>query len=173
MCAGSEQSDVDHLACATDSTHTKLDVAYAAAVTFSTLLRKDPTLPPPCDPADPSDTIADVMDGLQWPICNCAVRSCRWSGETERELRQHVLSTHSNCAPASWTLAWDQLAIDPDVGTVCPAELDDCADWKYGASIARQFRFVLARACHPLACHETAEPYGACDKLRMTRVSRR
>ena len=54
VCTGSEQSDVDHLTCDAKSRHASLDVVLEAATASSTLLRQDPTLPPPFDPADTS-----------------------------------------------------------------------------------------------------------------------
>ncbi|CAK0874374.1 unnamed protein product [Prorocentrum cordatum] len=116
--AGSEQSDVDHLACGADVAHTTLDVAHEAARAFSAFLRQDPTLPPPFDPSDAADNIQEVMDGLQWPICNCAVRQCRWTGETEGDLRRHVISCHQACLPAAWRQGWNKRLADSadDVG---------------------------------------------------------
>ena len=92
----SEQSDLDHLECAANKIHTNEDAAYAISMELAKQLRHDPTLPPPFDPTDQSDNIANVADGLQWPICKCAVRSCRWTGNNEVELKLHVEEMHQN-----------------------------------------------------------------------------
>ena len=61
-----------------------------------------------CDePTRPQNVGADSA----WPLAHCAVAGCTWSGESERDLCQHVCCAHSRGVP----LCMSRLAPSPAV----------------------------------------------------------
>ena len=59
---------------------------------LSKSLRDRPTLP--ADPKDPSKSWVDLKSGIALPVVSCSFKGCSWHGETDAELKAHLVSDH-------------------------------------------------------------------------------
>ena len=55
-------------------------------------LRDRPTLP--ADPKDTSKSWTDLTSGIALPVVSCSFSGCSWHGETDDELKAHLVDDH-------------------------------------------------------------------------------
>ena len=55
-------------------------------------LRDRPTLP--ADPKDTSKSWTDLKSGIALPVVSCSFSGCSWHGETDDELKAHLVDDH-------------------------------------------------------------------------------